>query len=89
MTPDAVISLGRNSLEIVMILAGPILLFGLVAGVLVSLLQALTQIHDMTLTFIPKIAATILALALFGSWMLQRLISFTVSLYQSIPTLVH
>ncbi len=89
MTPDAVISLGRSSLEIVMILAGPILLFGLVAGVLVSLLQALTQIHDMTLTFIPKIAATILALALFGSWMLQRLISFTVNLYQSIPTLVH
>ncbi len=89
MTPDMVISLGRSSLEMVIILAGPILIFGLVAGVVVSLIQAITQIHDMTLTFIPKIAATILALALFGSWMLQKLLSFTVNLYQSIPSLVH
>ena len=50
--------------------------------------QALTQIHEMTLTFIPKIGATILALALFGPWMLQKLLNYTIALFESVPGLV-
>ena len=87
MTPEVVLQLGRNALEMALILAGPVLLFGLVAGLAVSVFQALTQIHEMTLTFIPKIGATILALALFGPWMLQKMLNYTSALFTAIPGL--
>jgi flagellar biosynthesis protein FliQ len=85
MTPETVLQLGRNALEIALLLAGPVLLFGLVAGLSVAIFQALTQINEMTLVFIPKIAATVLALALFGPWMLQKLINYTTALFEAIP----
>ena len=88
MTPEVVLQLGRNALEMSLMLAGPVLLFGLVAGLAVSVFQALTQIHEMTLTFIPKIGATILALALFGPWMLQKMLNYTSALFTAIPGLV-
>ncbi|HEY2388655.1 MAG TPA: flagellar biosynthesis protein FliQ [Candidatus Binatia bacterium] len=88
MTPENVLQLGRNALEMTLILAGPVLAFGLVAGLAVSIFQALTQIHEMTLTFIPKIGATILALALFGPWMLQKMLNYTTALIESIPGLI-
>ncbi len=88
MTPENVLQLGRNALEMSLILAGPVLLFGLVAGVAVAVLQALTQIHEMTLTFIPKIGATILALALFGPWMLQKMLGYTIAIFESLPGVV-
>jgi flagellar biosynthesis protein FliQ len=69
-------------------LAGPVLFFGLVAGLAVSVFQALTQIHEMTLTFIPKIAATVLALAIFGPWMLQKMVNYTAAVFRAVPTLV-
>ena len=68
-----------------LILAGPVLLFGLIAGLIVAVFQALTQINEMTLIFIPKIGATVLAIALFGPWMLQKLINYTTALFESIP----
>jgi flagellar biosynthetic protein FliQ len=86
-TPETVLQLGRQALEISLILAGPVLLFGLVAGLVVAVFQALTQIHEMTLTFIPKIGATILALALFGPWMLQKMLNYTTALFQALPVL--
>jgi flagellar biosynthetic protein FliQ len=85
---ETVIAIGRSALELTLTLAGPVLLFGLVAGLAVSVFQALTQINEITLTFIPKIAATAAALALFGPWMLTHLISFTVTLFQSLPQYV-
>ena len=85
---ETVIGVGRSALELTLALAGPVLLFGLVAGLAVSIFQALTQIHEMTLTFIPKIGATILALALFGPWMLQKMLNYTTALFESIPGLV-
>jgi flagellar biosynthesis protein FliQ len=85
MTPEMVLQLGRNALEITLILAGPVLLFGLIAGLVVAVFQALTQINEMTLIFIPKIAATVLAMALFGPWMLQKLINYTTALFEAIP----
>lgn len=85
MTPEMVLQLGRNALEITLILAGPVLLFGLIAGLVVAVFQALTQINEMTLIFIPKIAATVLAIALFGPWMLQKLLNYTTALFEAIP----
>ena len=88
MTVETVIAVGRSALELTIALAGPVLLFGLVAGLGVSVFQALTQINEITLTFIPKIVATAAALALFGPWMLTRLITFTTTLFQSLPDYV-
>ena len=88
MSVEAVIGIGRGALELTFALAGPVLAFGLVAGVLVSVFQAMTQINEMTLTFIPKIAATAAALLLFGPWMLTKLVGFTVALFQSLPNYV-
>ncbi len=88
MTVETVIAIGRSALELTVALAGPVLLFGLVAGLGVSVFQALTQINEITLTFIPKIVATAAALVLFGPWMLTRLITFTTTLFQSLPDYV-
>jgi len=85
MTPEMVLQLGRNALEMTLILAGQVLLFGLIAGLIVAVFQALTQINEMTLIFIPKIGATVLAIALFGPWMLQKLINYTTALFEAIP----
>jgi flagellar biosynthetic protein FliQ len=85
MAVETVMGLGRAALEVTLALAGPVLLFGLVAGLVVSVFQAVTQINEMTLTFIPKIAATVAALLLFGPWMLQRLLAFTTTLLQGLP----
>jgi flagellar biosynthetic protein FliQ len=82
---ETVIALGRSALELAVVLAGPVLLFGLIAGLAVSVVQALTQINEITLTFIPKIAATAAALVLFGPWMIARLVSFTSALFQGLP----
>jgi flagellar biosynthetic protein FliQ len=85
---ETVIGIGRGALELTLSLAGPVLLFALIAGIAVSMFQAVTHINEMTLTFIPKIAATVGALVLFGPWMLTRLIAFTTTLFQSLPTYV-
>ncbi len=74
-----VITLFRGALMTAFCLAGPILAFGLVAGLIVSIFQAVTQINEMTLTFIPKIFAVVLSLVLFLPWMLQKMTAFTIA----------
>jgi len=88
MTVEVVLGIGRQTLEVTLALAGPVLLAGLIAGVSVSLFQALTHINDMTMTLIPKMMAVIAALALFGTWMLERLMSFTRLLIENMPRYV-
>ncbi|HTY79016.1 MAG TPA: flagellar biosynthesis protein FliQ [Candidatus Bathyarchaeia archaeon] len=80
MTPDTVMSLARESALLILILAGPILGAGLVVGLAVSIFQAVTQIQEMTLSFIPKLVVILAVLGLLGHWMLGRLVGFTVSL---------
>jgi flagellar biosynthetic protein FliQ len=80
-----VISVGKQALQVTLMVAAPLLGFGLIAGVLVSVFQAVTSIQDMTLTFIPKILAVILALILFFPWMLNVLVDFTTDLFSNIP----
>ena len=88
MNVEALIAVGQQALTLTLSLAGPVLLFGLIAGLAVSVFQALTQINEITLTFIPKIAATAAALVLFGPWMIARMVSFTTTLFTSLPTYV-
>ncbi|MCX8085095.1 MAG: flagellar biosynthesis protein FliQ [Calditerrivibrio sp.] len=84
MNPDLVVSLTTKALEIALLLAAPMLLFGLVAGLIISIFQAVTQIQEMTLTFIPKILAVILALVIFFPWMMDMMISFTINLFTNL-----
>jgi flagellar biosynthesis protein FliQ len=88
MTPESLIDILRGALQIGGTVAGPTILFGLIAGVAVSIFQATTQINDFTLVFVPKVLATILALILFGSWMLQMYMSFTRQILLSLPTMI-
>ena len=88
MTPEYIVKLGQDTLLLVLYVAGPILIVALVVGLLVSIFQAVTQIHEMTLTFIPKILAVAVVLAFLLPWTLQQLIDFTVNLFSSIPTAI-
>lgn len=88
MTEGMVIDLGTKTIMTVLSLAGPLLGFGLVAGLTVSIFQAVTSIQEMTLTFIPKIFAVILAVILFGSWMLTKLQDFATDIFMSLPNYV-
>ena len=86
MTPDVVMGLARDSALVVLMVGGPILGVILVTGLAVSVVQAITQVQEMTLTFIPKVAAVIGVLALLGHWMLGQLVAFTTALLTNLPT---
>jgi flagellar biosynthetic protein FliQ len=77
MTPETVIDVLRTAIEAGGLVVAPILLVGLVVGVVVSIFQAATQINDQTLVFVPKILVTVVTLMLLGSWMLQVYVDFT------------
>ncbi len=88
MTPDTVIKLAEQSVYTVIMLAAPLLLVALGVGLLVSIFQAMTQIQEQTLSFIPKILAVFLSLVLFGPWMLTTIVDFTRNLFRELPTLI-
>ena len=88
MTTDQVISLCVSAMELAMKIALPMLLVGLVVGLVVSVFQAVTQIQEQTLSFIPKILVTGAVIALAGPWMLNQLIVYTHNLLVSIPARV-
>jgi flagellar biosynthetic protein FliQ len=87
MTPQMVVSVGREALMVTLMLAGPLLLVALVVGLVISLVQAVTQIHEMTLTFVPKIIAISLTLLLLLPWMITIATDFTRHMMEMIPTL--
>ena len=88
MTPEFVIGFGRQAIEVTLLLAIPMLGLGLAVGLLISIFQATTQIQEMTLTFIPKILAIMIALVVFSPWMLEKIVSFTRTVIISIPNYV-
>ncbi len=88
MSPDTVMSIGQNALEVVGMLAGLVLLPALAVGLIVAMFQAATQINEMTLTFIPKLVVVGLVLMLAGNWMLHQLMNFSMNLIESIPELL-
>jgi flagellar biosynthetic protein FliQ len=87
-TESYVLSLAQNAVTVMLILAGPVLLVSLIIGSLISLVQAATQINEVTMTFVPKLIGIGLVLALLGSWMLQRLLVFTSNIFASLPNFV-
>jgi flagellar biosynthesis protein FliQ len=89
MTESYVLSLAKDAVYVMLVIAAPVLLASLLVGSLISLVQAATQINEVTLTFIPKIVAIGLVLAFLGSWMLQHLLVFTTNLFNSLPNFVH
>ncbi len=83
-----VVQLLRTSVLQILILAAPVLLIGMLVGLIVSILQATTSIQEQTLTFVPKIVAIMLALLFFGPWMFSVLVVFTENIMAQIPGLV-
>ena len=88
MNTDVVISLATQAMQLALKVALPLLLAGLIVGLLVSIFQAITQIQEQTLAFIPKILAIAAVLVIAGPWMLNLVISYTNDLYSGIPHLV-
>jgi flagellar biosynthetic protein FliQ len=88
MSPDFVVGFARQSIEMALTLALPMLLVGMTVGIVVSVLQAATQIQEMTLTFVPKIIAMFTALIFAFPWIMQKMITFTTNLFMSFPNYI-
>ncbi|MFT4171311.1 MAG: flagellar biosynthetic protein FliQ [Rhodocyclaceae bacterium] len=87
MSPDLALRLASHLLWSGLVMAAPILAIILIVGVSISVLQVITQIQDMSLTFIPKLVCVAIGIGVFGPWMLRQLTSFVVSLWSSLATL--
>jgi len=85
MTTDMVVALSRQAIELALFLALPMLAVSLIVGVFVSVLQAATQIQEMTLTFVPKILSMFIALLIAFPWMMDKMLNFTRELFMNIP----
>lgn len=88
MAPIEAVTLGQNAVTTALMLSTPLLAVGMAVGLIIALFQATTQIQEMTLTFVPKIAAVMVALLFFSSWMLIKITDYTQALFISIPTLI-
>ena len=88
MTAEFVVSLGSEAIKLVLLLSLPLLGVGLIVGLFVAVLQATTQIQEMTLSFVPKIVSVLLALLAASPWMLGKISNFTSQLIQGIPTII-
>ena len=88
MTPETVMAIGQHALVVTLMIAAPLLLTALAVGLLVGVLQAATQINEMTLSFIPKLLALAAVLVIAGPWMLRTLIDYTRHLIESLPAMI-
>ncbi len=88
MTPEAVITLGQQAIEMTLMISAPLLLSALVIGLVVSVFQAATQINEMTLSFIPKLLGIFLVLILTGPWMVSMMVDYIQRLFGNIPWMI-
>ena len=88
MNPETVLALGQEALTLTTLLAAPLLLGALATGLLIGVLQAATQINEMTLSFIPKLLALVAMLIFAGPWMLGEIMTYTTTLFNAIPGLL-
>lgn len=88
MSQEFVINLAKEALTLVLMLSGPPLILGLLVGLIISILQATTQIQEQTLTFVPKIFVVLVSFVIFGSWMLNNLVSFTTNLFNNLGAFI-
>jgi flagellar biosynthetic protein FliQ len=87
-TPESVMTIGQQALELTIMVSAPPLLTALVIGLLVSIFQAATQINELTLSFIPKLLGAFVVLIITGPWMIGILLDYITRLFSSIPYLV-
>jgi flagellar biosynthesis protein FliQ len=85
MTPEFVINFAQEAIKVTLFVSMPMLALGLIVGVVISIFQAVTQIQEMTLTFVPKILVVLIALLIFSNWMLGQLMNFTITTINQIP----
>lgn len=88
MDADAVIDIGRQAMQVTMLLAAPILLASLAVGLIIAMFQAATQINEMTLSFVPKLMIVAVVLIGAGPWLLRQIMGFTIKLFENIPYLI-
>ena len=88
MTPEFVVSFAKEAIAVTLLVSAPMLGIGLVVGVAVSIFQSVTSIQEMTLTFVPKILAVLIALVIFFPWMMEIMMNFTFKLFDNIPMLI-
>lgn len=88
MTPTTVMEIGRQAIEVTLLISAPMLVTALVVGLLVSVFQAATQLNEATLSFVPKLVVMFLVLLLVGPWMLQYMSDYIQRLFNSIPGLI-
>ena len=88
MTPESVMTMGRQAMEITLLIAAPMLLTALLIGLLVSIFQAATQINEQTLSFIPKLIGVFIALVLAGPWMITVMTDYMRNLFSGIPQMI-
>ncbi len=88
MTPSQVVTLAQDAITVTLMIAAPLLLVGMVVGIIIALFQATTQIQEMTLTFVPKIVAVMMTLLFFSSWMMTTLMDYTENLITSLPMII-
>ncbi|MEJ8811096.1 flagellar biosynthesis protein FliQ [Variovorax ureilyticus] len=88
MTPETVMTIGSQAIQVSLMLGAPLLLVALVIGLVISIFQAATQINEATLSFIPKLVAIFLTLIVAGPWMLEKMLDYIRALFMSIPQLV-
>jgi len=88
MTPSEAINLIQNAVTLTLLLSAPVLLVAMVVGLLISLFQAVTQIQEMTLTFVPKIVAVMATLLFLSSWMINKLVDYTHELIVNLPNII-
>ncbi len=88
MGSEQVLDITREGLKVALLLSGPMLLFGLVTGVVISIFQAVTQISESTLAIVPKMLAILIAFVIFAPWMLDTITHFTTQVFESIPSVI-
>ena len=88
MTPTTVIDLGRQALELTLLVSAPLFIAALATGLIISIFQAATQINEQTLSFVPKLIATFITLVLAGPWMITIMTDFIRRLFENIPAMI-
>ena len=88
MSPETVVTIGRQALELMLIVSAPLLLVALALGLAVSFFQAITQLNEQTLSFLPKLVGVALTLIVAGPWMISTLVDYLQRTLQSIPQMV-
>lgn len=88
MTPQTVMEIGRQALEVTLLVAAPLLIAALVTGLIISVFQAATQINETTLSFIPRLVVMFVTLIFAGPWMLQLMVDYIRRLFESIPSII-